>query len=552
MTALPRYRNSAIHTIIMSANVAAQLASTRAPGRSPLGSANPHRRLIPGSVPPPASSLLKKKASSVRSSQALFRQDSHPKILSASPSLKARFLPQPGEARGRLRLAHIVATDIASFVIGAVVGMIASNSLPIAPLAPSSASSRPELVGLAFLQAVLLTLLAYSEGAYRTDNSFSDVTSRLAKAAFWSSVLVALSMPRFHSPSGLASLGASVILGVMSLCALRVCRRWASNHRPVARNVLMIGATSRARALADYFRSQNPPTRNLVGFLDDQLPRGFEVLGPVSDLESIARANFVDEVLVALNDPVASARAVRIAAACHLDVGLIPDIPQCSAAPAAIDQFGVCSLLRLHEERPPDLMLAAKRGIDILGAACGLLFASPVLAAVALAIRLDSPGPVFYSAKRAGQKGRTFPCHKFRTMVVHADAVKDQLRSQNQRQGPFFKMERDPRITRIGRFLRKYSLDELPQLWNVLRGDMSLVGPRPHPLDDYAGYRLADLCRLDVKPGLTGLWQTTARHDPSFETSIRLDQQYIECWSLALDFRILLRTLGVVLAGGGC
>ena len=122
----------------------------------------------------------------------------------------------------------------------------------------------------------------------------------------------------------------------------------------------------------------------------------------------------------------------------------------------------------------------------------------------------------------------------------------------NQREGAFFKIESDPRITRCGRWLRKYSIDELPQLWNVLRGEMSLVGPRPHPVDDFARYQLTDFCRLDVRPGMTGLWQTTARRDPSFQTNTRLDREYIQRWSLALDLRILIKTIRVVVAGGGC
>jgi lipopolysaccharide/colanic/teichoic acid biosynthesis glycosyltransferase len=136
-------------------------------------------------------------------------------------------------------------------------------------------------------------------------------------------------------------------------------------------------------------------------------------------------------------------------------------------------------------------------------------------------------------------------------MVANADALKEELRGQNQRNGPFFKMAADPRITRMGRILRKYSLDELPQFWNVLKGDMSLVGPRPHPLDDYQRYSLEHRRRLDVKPGITGLWQVTARRDPSFETNMALDLQYIERWTLGLDFLILFRTVAVVLRGNG-
>jgi len=170
---------------------------------------------------------------------------------------------------------------------------------------------------------------------------------------------------------------------------------------------------------------------------------------------------------------------------------------------------------------------------------------------IAVLIKLDSPGAVLYIAPRAGRKGRHFQCYKFRTMVPQADALKDGLRTQNQRSGPFFKIKQDPRISRIGGFLRRYSLDELPQLWNVLKGDMSLVGPRPHPLDDVSGYSIEHLPRLDVKPGITGLWQITARTDPSFQTGMNLDVKYIHSWSLGMDFRILMKTAGAVLRGSG-
>jgi lipopolysaccharide/colanic/teichoic acid biosynthesis glycosyltransferase len=136
-------------------------------------------------------------------------------------------------------------------------------------------------------------------------------------------------------------------------------------------------------------------------------------------------------------------------------------------------------------------------------------------------------------------------------MVSDADALKANLRRNNQRSGPFFKIAADPRITRLGRFLRRYSLDELPQLWNVMKGDMSLVGPRPHPLDDVAGYEIEHLSRLDVTPGITGLWQVTARRDPSFQRGMDLDREYIRTWSLRSDMRILLRTFLAVVQGSG-
>jgi len=135
--------------------------------------------------------------------------------------------------------------------------------------------------------------------------------------------------------------------------------------------------------------------------------------------------------------------------------------------------------------------------------------------------------------------------------VVNADQLKDSLRPRNERQGPYFKIQDDPRITRFGKFLRKYSLDELPQLWNVFKGEMSLVGPRPHPLDDYKQYDLHHLRRLEVKPGVTGLWQVTARRDPSFESNLDLDLKYIQNWNLWMDMQILLKTVPTVLYGEG-
>ena len=195
--------------------------------------------------------------------------------------------------------------------------------------------------------------------------------------------------------------------------------------------------------------------------------------------------------------------------------------------------------------------LFVKRIMDLLLSAVALLLLWPLLLAIALAVKLESPGPVIYASLRVGKKGQQFVCHKFRTMFDGAEEFKDSLRRYNERQDAFFKIADDPRVTRLGRFLRKYSLDELPQFWNVLKGDMSLVGPRPHPVDDYARYRPEDHRRLDLKPGITGLWQVTARRNPSFETCLRLDLEYMRHWTLLLDCKILLWTIPAVLSGEG-
>jgi len=170
---------------------------------------------------------------------------------------------------------------------------------------------------------------------------------------------------------------------------------------------------------------------------------------------------------------------------------------------------------------------------------------------IALAVRFGSTGPIFYRAARIGRKGRTFVCYKFRTMVPNADQMKADLEHMNEREGLLFKIENDPRVTKIGRMLRKYSLDELPQFYNVLRGDMSLVGPRPPIASEVEKYDLSHLRRLDVLPGITGLWQVEARQDPSFDSYISLDTAYVENWSFWLDLKILTRTIGVVVSGTG-
>jgi lipopolysaccharide/colanic/teichoic acid biosynthesis glycosyltransferase len=192
-----------------------------------------------------------------------------------------------------------------------------------------------------------------------------------------------------------------------------------------------------------------------------------------------------------------------------------------------------------------------KRIMDVVVSTIILIVLGPLMFAIAIAIRLESPGRVIYRSLRAGKNGRRFNCYKFRTMVAGSDGMKEKLRRFNERRGPFFKIAGDPRITRLGGYLRKYSVDELPQLWNVLRGDMSLVGPRPHPVEDCAQYTSEHFRRLTVKPGVTGLWQVLARAHPSFETCMTLDLEYMNNWSLLLDCKILLMTIPAVLAGEG-
>lgn len=196
--------------------------------------------------------------------------------------------------------------------------------------------------------------------------------------------------------------------------------------------------------------------------------------------------------------------------------------------------------------------LFLKRCLDIIGAVVGLIITAVILPFVAAAIRLESPGPLFFRQDRVGENGRIFKCWKFRSMFVGAETRKHGLMAHNEMQGAMFKMKDDPRVTRVGRFIRKTSIDELPQFWNVFKGEMSLVGTRPPTPDEVATYENWHRKRICIKPGITGLWQVSGRNQiQDFDEVVRLDIRYIEEWSLWLDIKILARTIWVVMAGKG-
>ena len=402
--------------------------------------------------------------------------------------------------------------------------------------------------------AVLVTLFSFTEGLYKSNAEplSARIVPPLGRSTFFAAVLT------FVASGGDMLIRAIVSTSLASLGSLLLWR-WLKHfleqrfvRKAEKRNVLILGGGPLGKSIARTLRNQFADDTVVCGFLDDDLPLSPTVLGRVEDLEWLARAEFIDEVILALPDqPERTRRAAAIALRNHLDLRAVPDLPPAFWPDAATDRIGDVPVVTLHREALPSATLFLKRLLDVAGAALGLLLLAPFMAAIAVLIRLDSPGPVFYSAERTGAKGCRFRCLKFRSMVAGSDRLKENLRKQNQRHGPIFKIEEDPRITPIGRILRRYSLDELPQLWNVLRGEMSLVGPRPHPVDDVSRYELHHYRRLDVKPGITGLWQITARKSPSFELNMHLDLTYIENWSLRLDLRILARTVRVLFAPEG-
>lgn len=326
-------------------------------------------------------------------------------------------------------------------------------------------------------------------------------------------------------------------------------------HGDGLRRVLIVGAGRVGRKLARTLEENYLWGFQVNGFVDDY-KKGKGVLGRTRDLPRIIQSEFIDEVIVTIPSERELVKQVAAEALSHkADVKVIPDlldgiVPQ--NRPLSLGFLGDLPVMEVYRKPIPELGLFIKRTIDIMFGVAMLLIAFPILTAAAIAIKIDSPdGSVIYRSRRVGRKGKYFDCFKFRTMLTNANELKDKLRELNERSGPFFKIKDDPRITRVGRFLRKYSIDELPQVFNLLKGDMSLVGPRPHPLDDFELYEIEDYRRLDVKPGITSLWAVEARSDPSFERNMELDLYYIENWNIWLDVKIILKTIPVVLKGSG-
>jgi exopolysaccharide biosynthesis polyprenyl glycosylphosphotransferase len=330
------------------------------------------------------------------------------------------------------------------------------------------------------------------------------------------------------------------------------------DHGIGARNVLIVGTGPEAQALRHHIDSIRHLGYAFKGFID--LPgsgpslatASGDVVGTLNTLFHNAREQFVDEIFFTSPSERGVVQSVlEQARAYGVDLRVVPDIYDGQAWNSPIEYIGQFPTIPLHRGYAPESGLLLKRAFDGLFSCLALILLAPALLAIAIAVKLDSRGPVFYLSERVGKKGRVFRCIKFRTMVRDAEKRRADVLHMNERDGVLFKACNDPRITRVGRLLRKYSLDELPQFVNVLRGDMSVVGPRPPLAVEVRKYNLSHLRRLDITPGITGLWQVQARQDPSFDSYISLDMTYIDNWSLWLDIKIIIRTVGVVLAGTG-
>lgn len=324
------------------------------------------------------------------------------------------------------------------------------------------------------------------------------------------------------------------------------------------RNVLIVGTGPEAHALRHHLESIRYLGYTFKGFIDLPSQEGRftaasgEVVGTLETLFQETRKRFVDEIFFTTRCEREIVQNVLMQARQHgVDLRVVPDLYDGFAWNSPIEYIGQFPTIPLHCGKVPELGLLLKRVFDIIFSTVALIILSPLLLVVAIAIKLDSPGPVFYSSERIGKRGRVFHCTKFRTMVRDAEKRRADVMHMNERDDVLFKISNDPRITSLGRILRKYSIDELPQFFNVLKGDMSVVGPRPPLASEVKEYKLSHLRRLDVTPGITGLWQVQGRQDPSFASYVSLDVTYIDNWSLWLDFKIIVRTIAVVFAGTG-
>jgi exopolysaccharide biosynthesis polyprenyl glycosylphosphotransferase len=328
------------------------------------------------------------------------------------------------------------------------------------------------------------------------------------------------------------------------------------------RQMLIIGTGKRAQKFA--YKINNSPELgyHILGFVDDQWEglkafnnnTGWKFLGDFGIVQALLKEKVVDEVVVSL--PVKSyySEITSIINLCEeqgIIVRLLSDLFDLKIAKSNVDYVDDIPCLTLHSTPIEHYNLLLKRFLDVVLSSILLVFLSPLMLLVSFLIKLDSTGPVFFTQERMGLNKRRFRLFKFRTMVNNAEQMRNKLNSLNEVAGPVFKIRNDPRLTEVGKILRKTSIDELPQFINVLKGEMSLVGPRPPIPSEVEQYQWKDRRRLSMKPGITCLWQINGRSTVPFEKWMELDREYIDNWSLSLDFKILAKTIPAIIRGSG-
>jgi exopolysaccharide biosynthesis polyprenyl glycosylphosphotransferase len=414
--------------------------------------------------------------------------------------------------------------------------------------------------------ALLLILIYRQQGIYRLRRHVSwvdelyAVIQGTATGTVITIVFIFLYRPTFYSRiifiyTGLITIFLIGISRLLKVALLRYMRRQGIGTR----KVLIIGAGEIARTVMRVAVANPEYGFEIVGFLDDHPAKGetdigrFKALGQTSNLTGVITTRHVDDVIITL--PWQYHRKImNIMNLCErhqIRARIVPDMFQMRISHMHIDEFGGVPMISVREAGISGLGQVIKRGIDVVFASFGLLITSPLMGLTALIIKMESPGPILFTQQRVGKNGNLFMLYKFRSMVADAEEQKDALQPLNEADGPLFKIKDDPRVTRLGKLMRRLSIDELPQLYNVLIGDMSLIGPRPPIPSEVEQYQEWHKRRLEIAPGITGLSQVSGRSELTFDETALLDIYYIENWSPVLDTKIFLQTIPKVLFGSG-
>lgn len=415
------------------------------------------------------------------------------------------------------------------------------------------------LVAVLLLAFRLSGVYPYKPGRSIVDQGYKIATATTVGVVFLIVVSLAFNPLSYSRLIYLYTAILVTLLLVVSRSIIGLMRSHLRKYGIGVRRVLLVGMGDVGRMVMRTIAARPDIGYQLVGFVDDNPAKNttdigpFRALGPVENCGAILGQHPVDEVIICLpwqcHNVVSELLTTCEGAGVRAQV--VPDFFQMTRDQMRMDELNGIPLMSKREVVITGWNYFIKRVSDLVfGGLAGLLL-SPFMALAALAIKMDSPGPVIYSQTRVGRNGKHFRCYKFRSMVEGADRMVDNLASLNEASGPLFKVRDDPRRTRVGRFLRRWSFDELPQLWNVLVGDMSLVGPRPNLPDEVAHYQEWHRKRLMASPGLTGLWQVSGRSDLTFDEMVLLDVYYVENWSLGMDLGILLRSIPAVLKARG-
>lgn len=418
---------------------------------------------------------------------------------------------------------------------------------------------------LSLLFAVLLVLVFAFFGLYQlrnTEGPLHEAKNVGKHSVIWVLVMMAyFFLTRKLAYSRLVlGYGAlvTIVLVILARLLLRQIERWCLEANIGRRNVVLLGANKISERLGKALKKD--PHYNLIGYLAEKSARmtDFKFLGSLKELAHTVRRHRIDSIILTTQNlsEVQDHEVLEFCRQNHIEYRFVPDILEVERSNIDIEPIAGFPLIHLKPTPLDGWGRILKRSFDIVGSSLGLLLLSPVFLVIAIGIKLDSKGPIFFTrledgspANRVGMNGKKFGFIKFRTMQHNTHHLRKELANQSHRKGPLMKIKNDPRITKFGAFLRHSSLDELPNLWNVLRGDMSLVGPRPHLPEEVEHYEAHHQFLFTIKPGITGLGQVSGRSDLDFEEEVKLDSYYIKHWSIFLDLKILFRTLLVVLKG---